>query len=182
MVQVGDCVLVKFPNHPRGVNPKFYKKSKGVFRVTKIVGKVNLMVQLTVALKPILVHVDRVRHLTLKENEASFDLKLPKGEEIDYTDESSDSESDPGTEGASQGKQDDDENTNEQDFSGYVDTPENQDMQGVQDNETQDGAESRREPEPRLTRAGARRGGIYVEEFPLPRYCHSSSRGRNKQN
>ena len=83
-----------------------------------------------------------------------------------------------GTGGAPQGKQEEDE----QDFSGYVDTPENQNMQGVQDNETQDGAESRRELEPRLTRAGARRGGIYVEEFPLPRYCHSSSRGRNKQN
>ena len=27
--KVGDCVLVKFPNHPRGVNPKIYKKWKG---------------------------------------------------------------------------------------------------------------------------------------------------------
>ena len=70
----------------------------------------------------------------------------------------------------------------EQDFSGYVDMPENQDLQGVQENETQDGAQPRREPEPRLTRAGARREGIYVEEFPLPRYCYSSSHGRNKQN
>ena len=58
--KVGDPVLVKFPNHPRGVNPKIWKKWKGVFRVTKIVGKVNLMVQLTTASKPILVHVDRV--------------------------------------------------------------------------------------------------------------------------
>ena len=118
---------------PEELIRKFTKNGK----VTKIVGKVNLMLLLTTASKPILVHVDRVRHLTLKENEASFDSKLPKGKEIDYTDESSDSESDPGTGGASQGKQDDDE----QDFSGYVDTPENQDMQGVQDNETQDDAE-----------------------------------------
>ena len=75
--KVGDCVLVKFQNHPRGVNPKFYKKWKGVFWVTKIVGKVNLMVQLMVASKPILVHVDRVQHLTLKESDAGFDSKLP---------------------------------------------------------------------------------------------------------
>ena len=39
----GDCILVKFPNHPRGVNPKFYKKGKGVFWVTKIVGKVIVL-------------------------------------------------------------------------------------------------------------------------------------------
>ena len=104
---------------------------------------------------------------------------LRKGEEIDYTYESSDSKSDPGT-GASQGKRDDDGNTNaEQHFSGYVDMPGNQDVQG---DETEDNAEPRREPESRLTRAGARREGIYVEDFPLSRYCHSSSRGRNKQN
>ena len=35
-------------------------------------------------------------------------------------------------------------------------------MQGVQDNETQDGAESRREPEPRLTRAGAIEGEEFI--------------------
>ena len=29
--KVGDPVLVKFPNHPRGVNPKIWKKWKGVF-------------------------------------------------------------------------------------------------------------------------------------------------------
>ena len=58
------------------------------------------------------------------------------------------------------------EGTNaEQDFSGYVDIPGNQD---VQDDETEDNAESRKEPEAMLTRAGARREGIYVEDFPLP--------------
>ena len=138
----------------------------------------------TTASKPILVHVDRVRHLTLKENEASFDSKLPKGEEIDYTDESSDSDTDPGTGESPQGQKKDEE----QDFSGYIDTPGNQDLQDVQEYEIQDGAQGaqpRREPEQpesRLTRAGARREGIYVEEFPLPRYCYASSRGRNKQN
>ena len=66
--------------------------------------------------------------------------------------------------------------------------PGNQDLQDVQEYELPDGAQAaqpRREPEqpePRLTRAGARREGIYVEEFPLPKYCYASSRGRNKQN
>ena len=89
------------------------------------VGKVNLMVQLTVASKPILVHVDRVRHLTLKESDEAFDSKSPKGEEIDYTDASSDSDTDPGTGEDPQGKQDMRSANEEQDFSGYVDTPEN---------------------------------------------------------
>ena len=155
-------------------------------------GKVNLMVQLTSASKAILVHVDRVRHLTLKENEASFDSKLPKGEEIDYTDESSDSDPDLGTGEFPQGwKQESPQGRGkdgEQDLSTYIDTPENQDWQQVQEFEIPDGAQGaqqRREPEqpePRLTRAGARREGIYVEEFPLPRYCYASSRGRNRQN
>ena len=142
------------------------------------------MVQLSTAPKPILVHVDRVRHLTLKENEASFDSKLPKGEEIDYTDESSDSDADPGTRESSQGRKKDED----QDFSGYIDMPGNQDLQDVQEYELPDGAQAaqpRREPEqpePRLMRAGARREGIYVEEFPLPKYCYASSQGRNKQN
>ena len=108
--------------------------------------------------------MDRVRHLTLKESEASFDSKLPKGKEIDYTDESSDSDTDLGTGDSPQGRKKDEA----QDFSGYIDTPENQDLQDVQEYELQDGAQAaqpRREPEPRLTRAGARREGIYVEEF-----------------
>ena len=59
---------------------------------------------------------------TQADNEQSIESSfLTGGQEIDYTDESSDSESDPGTGGAPQGKQEDDE----QDFSGYVDTPEN---------------------------------------------------------
>ena len=124
------------------------------------------------------------QHLTLKENEASFDSKLPKGEEIDYTDESSDSDADPGTRESAQGQKKDKEHN----FSGCIDMPGNQDLRDVQEYELPDGAQaaqSRREPEqpePRLTRAGARREGIYVVKFPLPRYCYASSRGRNKQN
>ena len=113
------------------------------------------------------------------------DRKLPKGEEIDYTDDSSDSDTDPGTGASLQGRNKDEA----QDFSGYIDTPGNQDLQDVQEYELPEEAQAvpqqRREPEqpePRLTRAGARREGIYVEEFPLPKYCYASSRGRNRQN
>ena len=107
--------------------------------------------------------------MTLKESDEAFDSKLPKGKEIYYTDESSDLDTDPGTGEDSQGKQDMRSANEEQDFSGYVDKPENQDLPR---NEIEDNAESRREPEVRLTRAGARRKGIYVEDYPLPRYCH----------
>ena len=167
--KVGDCVLVKFPNAPRGVNPKFYKKWKGVFRVTKVVGRLNLLVQLTVASKPILVHVDRVRHLTLSERETAFDSKLPKGDEVDFTD-SSDSETEDRVSTGARAIQHHDQ---EQDFSEYVDVPEEGD-------EIEDNAEPGEITAPRLTRADARRRGVPVEDVPLPRHCHASKRGRNK--
>ena len=133
--------------------------------------------------------MDRVRHLTLKESEASFDSKLPKGEEIDYTDESSDSDTDPGPNPGTRDSPQGQRNDRAQDFSNYIDTPGNQDSQNAQEYElpggTQAATQPRRQqeqPEPRLTRAGAIREGIYVEEFPLPKYCYASSRGRNKQN
>ena len=31
---------------------------------------------------------------------------------------------------------------------------------------------------PRMTRAGAQRQGVHVENIPLPRHCPSSKRGR----
>ena len=150
------------------MNPKFYKKWKGVFRVTKVIGRLNLMVQLTVASKPILVHVDRVRHLTLREQETAFDSKLPKGDEVDFTD-SSDSEVEDQVARGARAVQHRDA---EQDFSEYVDIPEEE--------EIQDNAEPGEITAPRLTRADARRRGVPVEEVPLPRHCHASKRGKNK--
>ena len=73
---VGDQVLVKFPQVPRGQNPKFYKKWKGVFKVVKVLGRLNLVVQHNQGRKQLVVHVDRVRHLTLAENESFFDSKI----------------------------------------------------------------------------------------------------------
>ena len=68
---VGDQVLVKFPQVW-----KFYKKWKGVFRVVKVLGRLNLVVQHNQGRKQLVVHVDRVRHLTLAENESFFDSKI----------------------------------------------------------------------------------------------------------
>ena len=66
---------------------------------------------------------------------------------MDYTDESSDSDTDPGTGASPRGRKKDET----QDFSGYIDTPGNQDLQDVQEYELPDEAQAapqpRREPE-----------------------------------
>ena len=121
------------------------------------------MVQLFVTSKPILVHGDRVRHLTLKEHDAAaaFNSKLPKEVEVDYTDSSDSDTENPETQGEAQGWEIGADS--EQDFSEYVDTPGNASA-------------------PRLMRAEARRRGVQVKDVPLPRHCHSSSRGKNRRN
>ena len=48
---------------PRTADQKFIKKWKGVYTVTDVVGKVNLKLWATPQSKPILVHVNRVKHL-----------------------------------------------------------------------------------------------------------------------
>ena len=117
-------------------------------------------------------HVDRVRHLTLRERETAFDSKLPKGDEVDFTDSSDSEAEDRVSTGARAIQHQDDQ---EQDFSEYVDVPE----EGEED-EIEDNAEPGEITAPRLTRADARRRGVQVEEVPLPRHCHASKRGRNK--
>ena len=79
---------------------------------------IELDVQLTVVSKPILVHVDRVRHLTLRERETAFDSKLPKRDEVDFTDSSDSEAEDRVSTGARAIQHQDDQ---EQDFSEYVD-------------------------------------------------------------
>ena len=177
---VGDKILVKFPKVPRGVNPKFYKKWKGIYEVIKVVGRLNLLVQQSPHNKPILIHVDRARHLTLAEKESAFDSRviIRDYKEPQYTDESDceekDKESDsadpeigPGSQGQSA------EEKSAQDFSEYVDVPDknNGQAQGA-------AGEAASEIRPRLTRAGAQRQGVHVENIPLPRHCPSSKRGR----
>ena len=60
---VGDRCLVHIDATPRTANRKFIKKWKGVYTVADVVGKVNLKLRATPQSKPILVHVNRVKHL-----------------------------------------------------------------------------------------------------------------------
>ena len=101
----------------------------------------------------------------------AFDSKLPKGDEVDFTD-SSDSETEDRVSTGARAIQHHDQDQ-EQDFSEYVDVPEEGD-------EIEDNAEPGEITAPRLTRAYARRRGVPVEDVPLPRHCHASKRGRNK--
>ena len=116
---------------PRGVNLKFYKKWKGIYEVLKVVGRLNLLVQQSPHAKPILIHVDRARHLTLAEKESAFDSRVFLYKEPQLTDESDCEEKDTGKDTAdpeigpdSQGQlSDEDKKQGAQDFSEYIDVP-----------------------------------------------------------
>ena len=64
-----------FEATPRSANRKFIKKWKGVYTVTDVVGKVNLKLRATPQSKPILVHVNRVKHLQQSDYHEQFDSK-----------------------------------------------------------------------------------------------------------
>ena len=89
---IGDEVLVKFPKVPRGVNPKFFKKWRGGFRVVRRVGPLNLVVRSSPHSKTILVHVDRVRHMSPTDRLVHFDST--KGKDSKFTDPAVDSDED----------------------------------------------------------------------------------------
>ena len=75
---VGDQCLVHFDATPRTANRKFIKKWKGVYTVTDVVGKVNLKLRATPQSKPILVHVNRVKHLQQSDFHKQFDSNTPE--------------------------------------------------------------------------------------------------------
>ena len=81
---IGDEVLVKFPKVPRGVNPKFFKKWRGGFRVVRRVGPLNLVVRSSPHSKTILVHVDRVRHMSPTDRLVHFDSTKGKDEKFTH--------------------------------------------------------------------------------------------------
>ena len=72
---VGDRCLVHFNATPRTANRKFIKKWKGVYTVMDVVGKVNLKLRATPQSKPILVHVNRVKHLKQSDFHDQFESK-----------------------------------------------------------------------------------------------------------
>ena len=60
---VGHRCLVHFETSAKGSNQKFIKRWKGVCTVTKLVGPVNVQLQATPSSKPVLVHINGVKHL-----------------------------------------------------------------------------------------------------------------------
>ena len=72
---VGDRCLVHFPNVKPGQNQKFTSRWKGVYTVVAVVGPVNVKLRLTPTSKPILVHVNRVKHLTERERQTWQDSR-----------------------------------------------------------------------------------------------------------
>ena len=89
-LSIGDEVMVKFPKVPRGVNPKFFKKWRGGYRVVRRVGPLNLVVRSSPHSKTILVHVDRVRHMSPVDRLVHFDST--KGKDEKFTDPAVDSD------------------------------------------------------------------------------------------
>ena len=70
--RTGDRVLVHFPNVDVGVNQKFFKRWR-LYTVCKPVGPVNVLVRETQHKKPIIVHVNRVRHATQEDIKEACD-------------------------------------------------------------------------------------------------------------
>ena len=80
---VGAKVLVNFPMVPKGVNPNLFKKWCGGFVVVKKVGSLNLLVRASPHSKPILVHVDRVKHVHPNDQLVKFDPEKGKDRPFD---------------------------------------------------------------------------------------------------
>ena len=161
---VGDKVLVHFPKVPRGVNPKFYKKWRGSYKVVKKIGNLNLLVRASLHSKPILVHVDCVRALSPADKLVKLSGKggesfppLPAPAAF-----------------SSKGNECVEHNSPSDDFSAYIES-----ASESEDEETPVEAG----PQPaggQVTRAGAARAGISVPEISLPSRCWASSAHRRK--
>jgi len=168
--KVGQQVLVKFPKVPMGVNPKFYKQWKGPYLVVKVLSRLNLkVVPESGSRKVILVHVDRVRHLSLAEQEKHFCSNKPE-EKTDSVWNLPDQESrdvcNPPKEALSP------------EPVSYYD-PEDSFTDYIEFDSFEAGdVSSDPEPERRVTRSLARDRNIYVSDYPLPTHCPTSKRYR----
>ena len=89
--QPGDRVLVYFDKVPERINAKFFKKWS-FFTVLKKVGPVNVLVRATIKSKPILVHVNRVKHASEAEIQEACDSVLTPyvEQDLECTDEQTD--------------------------------------------------------------------------------------------
>ena len=78
--EVGDQVLVFFPNVPVGVNAKFFKRWRGVYTVVKKINRVNLEVSANPLAKSFVVHVNRVKLATEEERRRDSKQKQDAGD------------------------------------------------------------------------------------------------------
>ena len=76
-----------FEASAKGANQKFVKRWNGVYTVTKLVGPVNVQLQATPSSKPILVHINRVKHLSPDDFQEYLDSARPKEEASSSKDE-----------------------------------------------------------------------------------------------
>jgi transposase InsO family protein len=173
----GQQVLVHFPKCPVGANKKFFKQWKGPYRVVKLLGRLNLRVQPESG-PSIVVHVDRVRHLSIRDEERIFEsnpdsLSLREANLFPSEKEESVSKDicEPPTHIT-------DSSpvpffNPEDDFSCYIESDD--EAQGeIAEDAAQ--ADAPRPASPRVTRERARRDNIYVRDFPLPAHCPTSKR------
>jgi transposase InsO family protein len=176
---VGQQVLVNFPKCPVGANRKFYKQWKGPYRVVKLLGRLNLRVQ-PVTGSSIVVHVDRVRHLTIKDEEQYFDSNP---DSLFLRDPNLFPE-----EKQEKARKDICEPPHEviksspviffnpaDDFSNYVES-DDESNRAPEINQGRAASPASRPASPRVTRDRARRDNIYVRDFPLPAHCPTSKR------
>ena len=76
--QVGERVLFYVTAIPRNVNPKFFKHWQGPYTITEKFSPLNYQIKLSPRSKPILVHVEKIKHFQEEERQKKFDSKPPQ--------------------------------------------------------------------------------------------------------
>ena len=122
-----------------------------------------------------MVHVDRVRHLSLADQEVIYDSNSEQRsrELVGKTNDTST---------PSRAISDADKSVEfNPPFSDYIEDVRESDEDEIADNVTDDRqAASPPALAQRVTRAFAQNNQVQVRDIPLPRHCHASKQGRNK--
>ena len=177
---VGDKVLVHFPQVPRGVNPKFFKKWRGPYEVVRKVGNLNLLVRASLHSRQILVHVDRVRLLSSKDRVVKLADDAARPTQVGARKEKAPSERVASRSAESLGRPVEHYSPDD-DFSQYIESAsesEEEGPAGLARPVAQGTAPQVVVPEGRVTRGAAARAGISVPEISLPSRCWASSAHR----
>ena len=173
--KLGDTVLVKFPMVPKGVNHKFFKKWQGNFTIVKKIGNLTWLVRASPHSKPILVHVDRVKHMHVSNKLLKFNPDAGK----DYPFQKDNDDFDEPTEGPVKHYSADVHFVDFESASSSEDESEqnedNADPANVPLPPSPAPASLPDAPERRVTRGAARDLGVFVPDIQLPDKCWSSS-------